>query len=45
MDVWSKCIEKSKKKLGVNKYGFIKGPVFKDAQKAYCAVTSQGALK
>jgi hypothetical protein len=45
MDVWSKCIEKSKKKLGVTKYGFIKGPVFKEAQRAYCAVTSQGASK
>ena len=41
MDVWSKCIEKSKKKPGVTKYGFIKGPVFKKAQRAYFAATSK----
>ena len=40
MDVWVACLEKSKKKLGVTKYGFVKGALFKETQRAYCAVTS-----
>lgn len=39
MDKWIACLEKSKKKLGVTTYGFVKGSLLKETQRAYCAVS------
>ncbi len=36
---WNDCVRKAKKKYGVSgKFTLIKGPVLKEAQKAYCAL-------
>ena len=42
MDIWSSCLEKTKKKMGITQYGFVQGSLFKETQRAYCAVISQG---
>lgn len=40
MDIWNDCVAAAKKKLGKNSsgYGFIQGPVLREAQTAYCTI-------
>lgn len=36
---WTDCVKKAKKKYGVTaKFTLLKGPVLKEAQRAYCAL-------
>ena len=40
LEIWNDCVAAAKKKLLGNSCGYqlIKGPVLKEAQKAYCAI-------
>lgn len=39
VDAWKACVKKAKKKYGISsKFILLKGPVLKDAQRAYCAM-------
>lgn len=40
LEIWNECVAVAKKKLSGNSSGYqlIKGPVLKEAQRAYCAV-------
>jgi hypothetical protein len=36
---WNACVKKAKKKVpGADKFTLIKGPLLKEAQKAYCSM-------
>jgi hypothetical protein len=42
LDAWEKCVKTAKKRNGVtDKWTLIKGPVLRDAQKAYCAILTK----
>ena len=38
--IWKDCVNEAKKKLGLQGYQMLNGPVFKEAQKANCAIMS-----
>ena len=39
IDAWNACVKKAKKKYGItDKFTLLKGPVLKEAQRAYCAL-------
>ena len=40
LEIWNDCVAAAKKKLLGNSCGYqmFKGPVLKEAQKAYCAI-------
>jgi hypothetical protein len=39
IESWKACVKKAKKKVpGTPKFSLIKGPVLKEAQKAYCSM-------
>jgi hypothetical protein len=38
-EAWIACVKKAKKKYGItDKFTLLKGPVLKEAQRAYCAM-------